>query len=300
MESLANRMYRAGPPAVPEPAWTRIQDAMGRVPGLSVAVSGVLRVTDKAVTVSGEHHGTSAVAKVLLTDDPYWRARFTHEAALYQVFERHPPPFTAPRLYHADHALLIIQRLSGQAVHPDRYPSALPGSTVEAMLAGLTAFGSWQPPPELAMPPFDLMSWLARETAAGTMTVADADRVLAILRRQPTRFAHADPLASNAIHHKGTVTWVDFEHSGLLPPGADEALLAVLLGHHDLQAARRCEEQALAAGSAGSYTAMRALWLARERRLHQQVFPGTHDALTTWLAEETALVSGQLVKMGRI
>ncbi|WP_436528334.1 phosphotransferase [Actinoplanes sp. HUAS TT8] len=286
-----------GWPALPAPVQGRLAEAVAGVPGLTADRDPVLRLTDKAVTVVGGYHGRAAVIKVLLAGDGYWRDRFEHETLLYRAFAERRPAFTVPNLYFTGPGVLVVQRLPGRAAHTDRYPPPLPAPVVQAMLTRLLTLGNWQPPGPPAIPGFNIAEHLTRATASGGLTLDDAALIRRILREQPVCFAHGDPLASNFLADPDDTAgaWIDFEHAGPHPPGADLALLGVLLGRHDQGAAVRCREIARAAGWAGIYTAMRMLWLARERRLYRDVFGADqHRALIGWLDEQAALTGTQL------
>lgn len=292
---------RPAPPggerALPAPVQERLAEAVAGVPGLTAGRDPVLRLTDKAVTVVGSHHERAAVIKVLLAGDGYWRDRFEHETLLYRGFAQRRPAFTVPNLYFAGPGVLVVQRLPGRAAHTARYPPPLPAPVVQAMLTCLLTLGKWQPPATPAIPGFNIEEQLTRATASGGLALDDAALIRRILQEQPVCFAHGDPLASNFLADLDDTAgaWIDFEHAGPHPPAADLALLGVLLGRHDPSAAARCREAARAAGWADSYTAMRMIWLARERRLYRDIFGADgHSTLISWLGEQATLTAVQL------
>lgn len=260
----------------------------------------LLRRTDKAVTSAGRWHGYEVVVKQLTSGDPHWTRRFAHEIAAYRAFAGSMPPWRVPRLYHVGQDVLVIERLPGEPPHTDRYPPRLPGSIVTAMLDALTVFAGWDPPDgPLRAQATDWPARIRRYVAAGDLPAQDLTALLGAVTGAPAQFGHGDPLTSNALiaeHHR--LTFIDYEFAGLYPAGADLALLGIWLGRHDPDTARRCAERAAAGGHQHSYAAMRVLWLARERRLYQDVFAATddHDEHRQWL---DAQASDAIAAFGR-
>lgn len=252
-----------------------------------------LRRTDKAVTVAGRWQGQDVVAKQLTSSEPQWVKRFAHEVAAYQAFAAAPPPWRVPRLLHASHTVLVIERLPGAPPHTDRYPPRLPETTVTGMIDALIAFAAWRPPlGPLRAPATDWPARVRRYTAAGNLPTDDYQALLAAVAGAPVRFGHGDPLASNALsteHHP--LTFIDYEFAGLYPAGADLALLGLWLGRHDPGTEQRCSHTAEAAGHLHNYRAMRVLWIAREQRLYQNLFD-TGDDHRQWLdVQATAAIT---------
>lgn len=274
-----------------------VQARIAEVPGLAISGEPVLRLTDKAVTVAGSHRGRPAIIKILLADAGYWRDRFAHETLMYRGFAVRPPAFVVPDLYFAGPRVLVLQRLPGQAAHPDRYPPPLSPAVVRAMVTALIELSGWQPPATPVIPGFDLDDPVGRATASGWLALDDASRIRRMLCAPVKCFAHGDPLASNALigPSEGDLAWIDFEHAGLYPSGADLALLGLFLGRHDPAAEHRCHAAATAAGWRDSYSAMRALWIARERRLYHGLFASfdTSD-IRGWLGYQAELAAADL------
>lgn len=252
----------------------------------------LLRQTDKAVTSAGRWHGHDVVTKQLTSSDLHWTKRFAHELAAYRAFASSPPPWQVPRLYHASRDILVIERLPGAPPHTDRYPPRLPESIVTGMLDALAVFAGWDPPAgPLRAQATDWPARIRRYVAAGDLPAQDQPALLGAVTGAPAKFGHGDPLPSNALiaeHHR--LTFIDYEFAGLYPAGADLALLGIWLGRNDPDTAQRCAERAAAGGHRHSYSAMRVLWLARERRLYQDVFAATagHDEHRQWLDAQAA------------
>jgi phosphotransferase family enzyme len=286
-----------GEPALPLLVQARIAEVVAAVPGLSTSAEPVLRLTDKAVTTAGSHRGRPAVIKILLADAGYWRDRFEHETLLYRGFAARPPAFVVPDLYFAGPRVLVVQRLPGRAAHTDRYPPPLSPAVARAMVTALINLSGWQPPATPVIPGLDLDNSLGRVTASRCLALDDASRIRRILCAPATLFAHGDPLASNALTgpSEGNLAWIDLEHSGPYPPGADLALLGLFLGRHDPAAEHRCRAAAAAAGWRDSYSAMRALWIARERRLYHDLFTSADTAdIRGWLGYQAELAAADL------
>ncbi|WP_433370151.1 phosphotransferase [Actinoplanes sp. CA-142083] len=244
------------------------------------------------MTVAGWWHGHEVVAKRLTTNRPYWRKRFAHEVSAYRVFASCPPTWRVPEPYHAGETVLVVERLPGATPHAERYPPLLPAATVAGMIEALTLFAAWRPPPgPLGLPATDWAARARRYVASGDLPAEDRDGLLAAIAAAPAEFGHGDPLPSNALCAAGRpVTFIDYEFAGLYPAGADLALLGVWLGRHDPAAEQRCAEAATAAGHRPAYRAMRVLWLAREQRLHPDVFTGAGaDDVRGWLSAQVTV-----------
>jgi hypothetical protein len=164
------------------------------------------------------------------------------------------------------------------------------------MTAALAPMASWTPPASLN-PAADWAARILHEAGDGRINPDDTNLLLTTVGRHRQRFAHGDPLASNALIEPGQqrVVWIDYEFAGLAPAGSDLALIGLLLGRHDPSAETLCQQSSQAAGVEDSYLAMRLLWIARERRLYQQVFD-TPDAagILGWLDEQGAMTAAGL------
>lgn len=264
-------------------------DTFDHLPGLQRGEQ--LRRTDKAVTIAGCWHGRNVVAKQLTSSKAHWVTRFAHEVSAYRAFGATPLPWRVPRLHYAGRRVLVIERLPGASPHTDRYPPRLPEPIVTQMIDALTAFAVWQPPPgPLSVPATDWSARIRRYVAAGDLPGDVAQPLLEAVAGARLLFGHGDPLASNALAAAGKpLVFIDFEFAGMYPPGADLALLGLWLGRHAPSAEQRCAQIAEAAGSLHTYRAMRVLWLARERRLYQNLFHGVDDREhRSWLDDQTA------------
>jgi Ser/Thr protein kinase RdoA (MazF antagonist) len=128
----------------------------------------------------------------------------------------------------------------------------------------------------------DYQQRLDADVAVGWLAAPVARLARQILDAYEFRFAHGDPLPSNALlAAPEPPVWIDFEHSGMYPPATDLAVVAVTLGLHDPSARERCRQQAETQGLTAPYAAMLVQLLTRERRLHDELFnqPGTSAQL---------------------
>ncbi|MFI5933849.1 aminoglycoside phosphotransferase family protein [Actinoplanes sp. NPDC051494] len=276
-------------------------DTLDNLPGLQQVEQ--LRRTDKAVTIAGRRHGRDVVAKQLTSSERHWGKRFAHEVGAYREFATTPVPWRVPRLHHAGPRLLVIERLPGAPPHTDRYPPRLPQPVVTGMIDALTAFAAWQPPPGmLSTPVTDWPARIRRYAATGDLPGDVQQPLLDAVTDTPLVFGHGDPLASNALTDPGQpLVFIDFEFTGMYPPGADLALLGLWLGRHDPGAEQRCAQIVEATGSLHTYQAMRVLWFAREQRLYKSLFDVVDDREhRQWLDDQTAdAVTGLRRTVGR-
>ena len=52
----------------------------------------VVRGTGKSLLVAGVKDSEPVIAKILITEDPFWVAKWQHEIDVYRSFERPPGP----------------------------------------------------------------------------------------------------------------------------------------------------------------------------------------------------------------
>ncbi|MDQ1292332.1 MAG: hypothetical protein QG608_210 [Actinomycetota bacterium] len=212
-------------------------------PGLRT--DAVLHHSAKTVLLAGALDDVPVVAKVLVTTDPFWRARFAAEIATYRAFAVTPPPVPAPRLLAADPdaGVLVTTRLPGDPVATVRYPTHLDDTGAAPLLQAARDLGHWSAPEGMFPTVWDYPHRFHRyRTVYGLLDTADEAALTALVGiAAPNRPAHGDLLPANVLHQAGGVTAVlDWEFTGLFLPGMDAALLWILLGH--LPAARRDAE----------------------------------------------------------
>ena len=82
--------------------------------------------TETSLLLPGRITGVPVLAKHPVDPRPFWQNRCRHEIAVYQALARAASvPVLTPALVTADpgYPVLVITRLSGQPLHPRRYPS---------------------------------------------------------------------------------------------------------------------------------------------------------------------------------
>lgn len=234
----------------------------------------VLHLTDKAVLLGGVLEGAAVVAKLLVSEDLFWRCKFTAEIGTYRAFELAPPPVPVPRLLAADPdaGVLVMPRLLGQPVSKDRYPKTLGRYDVEVMWDVARALHGWSAPDDVFTPVWDYRQRFHRyRTEYGLLDERDeaALNVLAAAAG-PMRPAHGDLLPANVLRAPGgALTGVlDWEFSGWYLPGLDAALLWLVLGR--LPSARHHAEKLAGASVAerAGFWANVATLCVRELRSH--------------------------------
>jgi hypothetical protein len=210
-------------------------------------LDGVVHRTDKAVLLAGTLNGSAVVVKLLVGDDPFWRAKFTAEIDTYRAFELAPPPVPAPRLLAADPdaGVLVATRLVGAPVSRDRYPKLLHPGDVRVMVDAARALQAWSAPDGVFATVWDYPHRFRRyRTEYGLLDDRD-EAVLNALTAVagPMRLAHGDLLPANVLQLPGGVLigMLDWEFTGRFLPGLDAALLWIVLGQ--LPGARHNAEQ---------------------------------------------------------
>ena len=245
-------------------------------PGLTV--EGILRHDGKSLVAAGCADGQPVVIKTLADGDPLWRRlRQRHEANVYLIFTKHPPPVRVPRLVHTDgHRIVVMERLEGTTLGTGRYPPVLTGAQVRAAIALVSRLHEWHPVPHGFRPALAYRDRIVRYHAAGYFTENDRRALERLLDRcgPSSQLNHGDPLPGNMLQlPSGEWALLDWEFSGLFLPGFDLAMLSVLLagtpGAADMLedvVHRTCPEDA--------YLVNLAVVLSRERRIHSALAPG--------------------------
>ncbi len=261
-------------------------------PGLRV--DAVLRRTNKAVLLAGVLDNVDVVAKVLIDPDAFWHTKFATEIATYQAFTATPPPVPTPQLLAADTdgGVLVMTRLPGAPVSPDRYPGSLHPSKVVMMLRTARQLQEWTPPENLFPPVWDYPHRFHRyRTEFGLLTTHDVNALnVLVAAAGPMRMAHGDLLPANVLHTTNVVPApagavpagadavlagvLDWEFTGRFLPGLDLALLWIALGQ--LPAARRLAQDHVGEDGAelAGFWANVATVCVRELRIHAELPAG--------------------------
>jgi len=233
-----------------------------------------MRRTDKTLLASGSLDGQPVVVKLLLDPDPFWVAKWRHEIGVYRLFARHHPPVRRPALVHTDGTrLLILERLSGQPLDADRYPTrAVDDRAVGGALTALRALAAWHPPAGGFTPTFNYPDRIRRYQAYGLLDDLDRTALTALLDACADRWQvnHGDPLPSNVLVHGETCALIDWEFTGLFLPGFDLAMLHTLLVRTPT-AREQIDAAVTEDGIAVPFAINLAMVVIRELRLHREL-----------------------------
>jgi hypothetical protein len=236
----------------------------------------LLRRGGRTALLIGSSGRAPAVAKCLIDHSPAWAERFRHEIAAYRTFVRHRPPVRAPRLIAADpeSCVLVMERMPGRVVSPQRHPSHPPGrGDVRAALSAYSRINMWRPPAGSFDAPIDYPSRINRYHELGLLTdrdMGDLHKLLHGLTHAQGQFCHGDALLSNVLLSPAGPSLVDWEHAGWYLPGYDLAVLWTVLGD-DLAARRQISKQAQETGPAArdAFLVNLMLVLTREIRTYE-------------------------------
>ncbi|MYS21735.1 Phosphotransferase enzyme family protein [Streptomyces sp. DvalAA-14] len=279
---------RRGPAAASHPLSGRIDLTGPQGSQLRNAVAAVQRICPEFTPVQllrrgartalliGSSGRAPAVAKCLLDHSPTWAERFRHEIAAYRTFVRHRPPVRAPRLIAADpdSCVLVMERMPGRVVSPQRHPSHPPSrGDVRAALSAYSRINLWRPPAGSFDAPIDYPARINRYHELGLLTdrdMGDLHKLLHGLTHAQGQFCHGDALLSNVLLSPAGPSLVDWEHAGWYLPGYDLAVLWTVLGD-DLAARRQISKQAQEAGPAArdAFLVNLMLVLTREIRTYE-------------------------------
>lgn len=239
----------------------------------------VVRGTGKSLLVAGVMDGEPVIAKILITEDPFWVAKWQHEIDIYRSFERERPPVQIPQLKWTNGLnALILEWIGGPPADEGRYLSRpLDPGDISALVAAVQAIGTWQPAvpgsPALRVM-VDYRRRIERYHRRGFFTAADRGALIQLLDRAGDRrqFGHGDLLPANVLFGAAhTCTLVDWEFGGQYLPGYDLATLYVLLGGAAPLIRQVIEGAVGASGTGPEFSVNLACILVRELRIHQEL-----------------------------
>ncbi len=100
-----------------------------------------------SLVVGGTLDGVEALAKVRTPD---WRRQCLREIDTYDLFDAVPPPVPVPRRFASDkeRAVLVMERLAGEVLAPDRFPvTPVSPKDLAGVLAAVERLRHWRPAP---------------------------------------------------------------------------------------------------------------------------------------------------------
>ncbi|MFF3020996.1 phosphotransferase [Streptomyces sp. NPDC057939] len=227
-----------------------------------------------SLVVSGELAGTEVVAKVRT---PEWRRQSLREIEAYDLFDVSPPPVPVPRRFASDreHAVLVLERLPGGVVAPERFPAApVPEADLTGVLDAVRRLRGWRPDVPASWH-VDYRPMLDGVIARGDLDAAHGAAVVRLLESAgpPREIGHGDLVLANVVRAAGGHALIDWASAAVFLPGADLAQLWLLLG--GVPGARE-RIDAVAAGpgvpaaEVAGFLVNLTLLLYRERRAHSR------------------------------
>ena len=209
----------------------------GACPGFAVAE--VLHRSPTSMLLAGEVWGEPVVAKLLLSNSPFWRETFTREIDIYRFFERKRPPFRVARLIAADdrHPLLVLERLDGVPVSTARYPTEeISSRQLAAVFTALRRVNDWRAPIGELRRVLDYRSRLERYRRGGQLTEGEYGHTTALLDAvgDAVEFSHGNLMLPHVLrrldgYKEGHYALVDWAFASVFLPGFDLARLWTLL-----------------------------------------------------------------------
>ncbi|MEU4231103.1 phosphotransferase [Nonomuraea sp. NPDC026600] len=233
--------------------------------------------TETSLLLPGRLGARPVIAKQPTDRRPFWVQRCLHEIAVYRALEAAgPPPVPLPELVAADPEtpIVVVTRLPGDALGPDRYPATPPPpERVDLLLACLARMHAWRPTGGIFPVDDDYPAQYAR---LGPLFTPDDLACVARLHHQVThrltlRIAHGDAHLGNALLHDDAVALIDLEFTAWRPPGFDQAKLWVLLGDHPQAQARLRDVIPADPWHQAAFWLAAALICGRELRSHQRM-----------------------------
>jgi aminoglycoside phosphotransferase len=249
----------------------------------------------KSELLYGELDGKPVVAKRVLKANPVWEWYLEREMAVYRALMERPPGIRFPRLYAAEHGVLVIERLPGEPLATKRRPAAaLPIRTISALISIHDQLAAWagKLPP---LPPSprvraqlrerlledptstwirDGVRWCGRRGVLDETLARNIDETLGAYA--PVAFGHGDLLLRNVIaDDDDDVGLVDWECAGTHTRDWDLALLWTQLA----PAARTIVEDAVRDSGIRwrAFLGLVVFALARELKFLDAFGPGSED-----------------------
>ncbi|MGA4846195.1 3-hydroxyasparagine phosphotransferase [Streptomyces sp. G5(2025)] len=227
-----------------------------------------------SLVFGGSLDGTEALAKIRTPD---WRRQSLREIDTYDLFDEERPPVAVPRRFGSDkeRAVLVLERLAGEVVAPDRFPAApVSDADLTGVLDAVERLRHWHPEGARAWG-VDYRKMLEGVHAQGVFDDAEWKATLRLLELsgEPREFGHGDLVLANVVRTDGRYVLIDWASSALYLPGLDLAQLWLLLG--DVPGARaRIEAEVAGRGDVreglAPFLLNLTLLLYRERRAHQR------------------------------
>ncbi|MEV6927116.1 aminoglycoside phosphotransferase family protein [Dactylosporangium sp. NPDC051485] len=192
----------------------------------------------------GTVDGRAVIAKHPTDLRPWWQDRCRQEITVYRALADNPPPITVPELVAADvdAPLLILTRVPGGPLHPDRYPPAgtVSADAVTRLLHTLDRLHQWPLGRQRGLFPDDSDYQQQINALPDDLLTTDAkDRLIRLfgIAGIGLQLTHGDAHLGNAINTSaGTETCteigtalIDLELTAVRPRGYDEAQLFTFL-----------------------------------------------------------------------
>ena len=240
-----------------------------------------------SLVVGGELDGVEALAKVRTPD---WRRQCLREIDTYDLFDAVPPPVPVPRRFASDRerAVLVMERLTGEVLAPDRFPlTPVSREDLAGVLEAVERLRHWRPAAAGAWA-VDYRGMLEGLHAQGVFDDAHWADLLRLLELSgvPREFGHGDLVLANVVRSRGRQVLIDWASSALFLPGLDLAQLWMLLG--DVPGARARIEVEVADRADDRdgmmpFLVNLTLLLYRERRAHRRFTDDASRARTVGL-----------------
>jgi Phosphotransferase enzyme family len=189
--------------------------------------------TGTSLLLPGHIAGTPVLAKHPADPRRFWQDRCRQEITVYHALASgSPAPVLTPALVAADpdYPLLIITRLPGQPLNPDRFPPRpVPATTLNQMLAALSALHLWQPAARLP----DDSDYPAQFAGLPGALIPPAELARITRLCQATmpavQLEHGDAHLANALATPAGTALIDLECTARRPAGYDLAKLWIFL-----------------------------------------------------------------------
>lgn len=237
-------------------------------------IKHILDSSGKCFVAIGVKEDKPVFIKSLLPKAAEWKEKFSHEIALYRLFQQTAPNIKIPQIVYADDDLLILDYIEGQTLESERYlTTTLSSNDIHEVLQITKAIASWKPKDIAMFSAWDyherLQKYRKRELFSDKETIHLSNLIDSY--KEPFEIAHGDLLLKNIIRTpKQEYVLIDWEFAGLFMPGFDLALLHTIM-FKDEASKKAIENEVSLNKIELPFLINKAMIIARETHIHREL-----------------------------
>jgi len=239
-------------------------------------IKRILDSSGKCFVAIGVKEDKPVFIKSLLPNATEWKEKFSHEIALYRLFQQTSPSIKLPQLIYAEEndALLILDYIEGQTLESERYlTTALSSNDIHEILQITKALAAWKPKDISMFSAWNYHERLQKYRKRELFSDKEARHLSNLIDsyKEPFEIAHGDLLLKNIIRTpKQEYVLIDWEFSGLFMPGFDLALLHTIM-FRDKDSRKAIENEVSLNRIELPFLINKAMIIARETHIHREL-----------------------------